>query len=191
LQGLDLRRHRCGWYQDRRGEDVGGIAELARSPLLGQVKRLLLGYSRSSNGWTTQVLRAIRPARTVEVERGGWMVTLLRKSRYLMPSQLLECDLEELWWLGDTANRERLPSNPWQVVDLLEQFPELLDRMERNQATLLRMRYGLGENPRTLLEIGACLGLPRERVREIERDALDTLKRLRSSIPDELFYWSG
>ena len=37
---------------------------------------------------------------------------LLRKSRYLMPSGLLECDLEELWWLGDTHNRERVPL-PW------------------------------------------------------------------------------
>ena len=26
--------------------------------------------------------------------------------------QLVECDLEKLWWLGDTRNRERLP-NPW------------------------------------------------------------------------------
>ncbi len=187
LQSLDLRRHRCGWYQDRRGEDVGGIADLARSPLLGQVKRLLLGSSQSSNGWMSHVLSANRPIRAIEVEQGGSMVTMLRKSRYLMPSQLVECDLEELWWLGDTRNRERLPSNPWQVVDLLERFPELLDRMERTQATVLRMRYGLDERPRTLQEIGECLGLPRERIREIERQALDTLKRLRSSMPAELF----
>jgi hypothetical protein len=29
-----------------------------------------------------------------------------------MPSQLVECDLEELWWLGDIRNRERVP-DPW------------------------------------------------------------------------------
>jgi hypothetical protein len=191
LQSLDLRGHRCGWYRNRRGEEEGGIAELARSPLLGQLRRLLLGQSWpsdgwSSNGWTAQVLSPIQPADRIELLQDTWIVTQLRQSRYLIPSQLVECDLEELWWLGDTRNRERRPLAPW-VVDWLEEFPELIEKMEPTQARVLRMRYGLDEQPRTLQEIGECLGLPRERVREIEKEALRILSGLRRGLVGELF----
>ena len=63
-------------------------------------------------GWTAEVLSVVRPARRPTVVPDRWTAGQLRKSHFLMPSQLVECDLEELWWLGDTRNRERLP-DPW------------------------------------------------------------------------------
>jgi hypothetical protein len=115
LRGLDLRGHHC-WPRydrfDRRGEDLGGIGELSRSPLLGQLRRLLLATAGPSNGWAADVLAVARPPRRRDVWPGSWVASELRKSRYLMPSQLAECDLEELWWLGDTGGRSRLP-DPW------------------------------------------------------------------------------
>jgi RNA polymerase primary sigma factor len=52
----------------------------------------------------------------------------------------------------------------------------LLDRMDKREATVLRMRFGLDdEEPKTLKEIGECLGLTRERVRQIESEALAKL----------------
>ena len=49
LRSLDLRRHHCGWQRDRMGRNTGGITELARSPLLGQVRRILLAQSSSGH----------------------------------------------------------------------------------------------------------------------------------------------
>jgi uncharacterized protein (TIGR02996 family) len=112
LRSLDLRGHHCWARLDREGVDRGGIGALSRSPLLGQLRRLLLAPSGPSNGWTAEVLSMVRPPRRPTVVPDRWMAGLLRRSRFLMPSQLVECDLEELWWLGDTRNRERLPS-PW------------------------------------------------------------------------------
>jgi uncharacterized protein (TIGR02996 family) len=183
LRSLDLRCHHCGYYRDRNGRDMGGIAELARSPLLGQVRRLLLGNTTASNGWPAQVLSGLRVPLPLGSERPAWVVGVLRQSRYLVPSQLLECDLEDLWWLGDTQNRERRPSNYYQVVDCLHEFPELLDEMDLSEAAVLRMRYGLNEEPRTLREISEHLCLPREGVQQIESDALGKLWRLRRQLP--------
>ena len=54
----------------------------------------------------------------------------------------------------------------------------MLDEMEERQSTILRMRFGLDDDePKTLKQIGESLGLTRERVRQIEQEALNRLNR--------------
>ncbi len=53
----------------------------------------------------------------------------------------------------------------------------LLDALDERESKILRLRYGLdGEEPRTLKEIGASIRLTRERVRQIECEALRKIK---------------
>jgi RNA polymerase primary sigma factor len=60
--------------------------------------------------------------------------------------------------------------------DDLQQVMDLLSKMDKREAAVLRLRFGLdGEEPKTLKEIGECLGLTRERVRQIESEALNKL----------------
>jgi RNA polymerase primary sigma factor len=64
-------------------------------------------------------------------------------------------------------------------TDELQQVMSLLDQLEKRAATVLRLRFGLsGEDPQTLLQLGERLGLTRERVRQIERDALARLAKM-------------
>ena len=53
---------------------------------------------------------------------------------------------------------------------------EALGELNEREQQVVRMRFGLDDNqPRTLKEIGEILGLTRERVRQIETEALARL----------------
>lgn len=61
-----------------------------------------------------------------------------------------------------------------------EVIRRLLDKIDEREATILRLRFGLDDQPpMTLKDIGAKIGLTRERVRQLEREAL---KKLREEI---------
>ena len=56
-------------------------------------------------------------------------------------------------------------------------FYSALEKMDKREATVLRMRFGLdGEEPSTLEEIGHRLGLTRERIRQLEKQSLSKLR---------------
>jgi RNA polymerase primary sigma factor len=66
--------------------------------------------------------------------------------------------------------------------DILKHAMELLGGLEGREAMVLKLRFGLdGCEPHTLKEIGAELGLTRERVRQIETEAL---RRLADGLTD-------
>jgi RNA polymerase primary sigma factor len=86
--------------------------------------------------------------------------------------------LESNWTLGEMVTDERTKTPDLELVehDDLTQVMRLLEKMDEREATILRMRFGLdNEEPKTLKEIGERLGLTRERVRQIETEALNKL----------------
>jgi RNA polymerase primary sigma factor len=79
------------------------------------------------------------------------------------------------WSLSEMVMDERLKSPDEEMVesDNLRHVMSMLDTMDQREATVLRLRFGVGGgDPKTLKEIGEQLGLTRERVRQIETEAL-------------------
>jgi len=81
--------------------------------------------------------------------------------------------------LGDFVEDERIP-DPFTVAAetaTCEEVARALAMLDEREGRVLMMRYGIGgEMPRTLSDVGAALGITRERVRQIETRALSKLR---------------
>jgi len=75
-----------------------------------------------------------------------------------------------------TDQRHGRPEDSVLQSDVLETIYSLMDAIDEREARVLRLRFGLdGKEPLTLKQIGQEIGLTRERVRQIEVEALRKL----------------
>jgi RNA polymerase primary sigma factor len=77
--------------------------------------------------------------------------------------------------------RTRSPEDQLLSTIELDRMKELLERLDTREARILRLRFGLGNGePMTLKAIGKRFGLTRERVRQMEQQALAKLGEVMS-----------
>lgn len=107
-------------------------------------------------------------------ENLGIIKTALRASS----SSSQTISLENMWTLSEILEDK----NARQPAEILfdefemEMIEKLLSAIDEREATIIRMRYGLDNgDPMTLKEIGERVNLSRERVRQIENEALKKL----------------
>lgn len=96
-------------------------------------------------------------------------------------NSVLQTDQGESGWSIDELLMDgsvKPPETELVASEARQQVAELLGLMDPREVAVLQMRFGLGDkDPKTFQEIGDCLGLTRERVRQIESEALHKLSQ--------------
>ena len=90
------------------------------------------------------------------------------------------------WSLGELVRDEnaKCPAEVLLDHDTLRHVLRRIDTLDERAAKIIRLRFGLGGvEPMTLKEIGAVLGLTRERVRQIESETLANLAMAIDGVP--------
>jgi RNA polymerase primary sigma factor len=81
---------------------------------------------------------------------------------------------------GDLLQQYVVPETDEEMLrtSFQETLAEALSRLSEKERHILSLRFGLeDDSPRTLREIGDLVGISRERVRQIESQALTKLRR--------------
>src|ERR687893_62323 len=117
-------------------------------------------------------------------ERLGWKIDELRHAVEAMPDATsLDKPLgfeDEATELGDLVEDEQASDAPGTVMQEMElvQLREAVEDLPERMGYVLMRRYGLGGGkPATLAELADELDISRERIRQIQREAVQTLKR--------------
>ena len=140
---------------------------------------LLSKWRRATNRLTEELGRTPTPeeiARVLGLARKKLPIIKKAIRIYNLTPQTDQADAG--WSLGEMIQDERVRTPDTEMVesDNLVHVMRQLETMDPREATVLRMRFGLdGHEPRTLKEIGESLSLTRERVRQIETEALGKL----------------
>jgi RNA polymerase primary sigma factor len=105
----------------------------------------------------------------------GWMLKISQRPLSLEKPVGEEKDSE----LGDFIEDEDLPT-PSDVAShrlLREEIEEVLTSLTPREARVLQLRFGLADGrSHTLKEVGEKFGVTRERIRQIETEALQRLR---------------
>jgi RNA polymerase primary sigma factor len=111
---------------------------------------------------------------SIPQENLGIIKTAIRASN----SSSQTISLENMWTLSEILE-DKDAKQPAEILfdeAEMELIEKLLSSIEERDAKILRMRYGLDSgDPMTLKEIGERVNLSRERVRQIENEALKKL----------------
>ena len=105
------------------------------------------------------------------------MEALYRATRKIASLDAVPPGREDMSLVDRVRDEDSDPADAINDTEIQPVVGRLLDCLPPRERTVLQMRFGLeGMEPHTLHEVGQKLGLSRERVRQIERGALDRMR---------------
>ena len=142
---------------------------------------LLSKWRRATAKLSDQLGRTPTPEEVaIELEIPSKKLKIVKKAIQLYNTNPQTDHPDGTWTLGEVLPDDKYkgPDDELLENDNLKHVFKMLDKMDPREAMILRMRFGLNDSePKTLKEIGESMGLTRERVRQIEGEALRKLHR--------------
>ncbi len=173
-RGFRFSTYATWWIRQAVQRAVADKGRTIRVPVhMGDKMRKM---ARTRNVLTLELER--EPTEDEVARRLGWSPEATKEVGQVMPDatslQLSAGSAENSAELGDFIEDERTPDTPDAVLRALEatQLEEAIGRLPERARYVLVKRYGLDDRePATLTEIGGELGISRERVRQMQREA--------------------
>ncbi len=173
-KGFRVSTYATWWIRQAVQRAVADKGRTIRVPVhMGEKIRKM---ARAYNELSTELER--EPTDEEVAKRIGWEVERVKEVKSAIPdatslNQPLSSD-EGSSELGDLVEDERESRMVGEVVRELEtrRLMESVERLPERQRRVLVRRYGLdGEKPATLADLSEELGVSRERVRQLQREA--------------------
>jgi RNA polymerase primary sigma factor len=134
-----------------------------------------LGYRLGRQATTAEI------AEQLDLPENNWNLvreTVLANSQ---PTHSMSDDAAAAFADSIEDTRSQSPEDTILSAMEIDRLRELLERMEAREARILKLRFGIGTGePMTLKAIGKRFGLTRERVRQMEQQALEKLGEVMS-----------
>jgi RNA polymerase primary sigma factor len=178
-KGFRFSTYATWWIRQAIQRAIADKGRTVRVPVhMGEKVRKM---ARTYNELSTELER--EPTDKEVAERLGWGVDRVKDVKSAIPdatslNQPLSSD-EGSSELGDLIEDERESGTASEVVRVLEtsRLLESVERLPERQRRVLVRRYGLdGEKPATLADLSKELAVSRERVRQLQREAEQTLR---------------
>ena len=169
------------WIRQSIGRAVADKGRTIRVPVHAGEK--IRKTTRTSNELSAELGR--EPTDEEVAERLGWKVEQVREAKEATPDATTSLNRplgsgEEGSELGEFIEDERASDTAGEVMGEMERasFQEAIERLPEHHRYVLLRRYGLDDRePATLAEVGKELKVSRERVRQLQREAEQMLKR--------------
>jgi len=177
-RGLKFSTYAIPWIWQAINRAVNDQSRIVRLP--GHLVEELTKLGRARNKLTQNLGR--QPTDNELASETGMLpekITLLHKLSSSGPVSLETPVGEEGGQLGDLIADEKIlqPEEQSSASLLREELSKTLESLTPRERRIIELRFGMGnEYSHTLAEVGTELGLSKERIRQIEREALAKLR---------------
>ncbi len=177
-KGWRLSTYATWWIRQSVERAIADKARLIRLPVY--VHQRLLRVLRGREALIGKRGRAMLDDLVVAI---GFQPSVVRELLQLASGTASLDDVvgDGLITLGELQVDQRAPSPEDLVFEQVaaDEVDQLLRELPDPQAAVIRLRFGVDDDkPLTLEEIGSRYGMTRERIRQIEMKAMETLRRL-------------
>lgn len=184
-----VAKHALKWARPDKGRTLDDCMQDGTIGLMRAIRKFDvsrgLRLSTYATHWIKQALRRSHEDESELIRQPTWCWNAGRKPASVASLDAPMRDEAKSKPLGDTIadDRELSDAEPERDSER-SRIEAALSELTEREATVLRMRHGLGDDTeRTLAEIGASIGVTRERVRQIEAMALAKLRDVMARPP--------